>query len=107
MKLHATPSFLAGLFLLATLTASPVRAQQPDQPLGWFVPNPAWTLVDKVVPTADGSQLITTTGPDSRILFNNGAKAGTPHLRTEAFISDSIVSLEYMLRSDTRAGTAG
>ncbi len=104
MKLHATPSFLAGLCLLASLTSSSALAQQPDQPVGWFVTNPAWTLVENVVPTADGSQLITTSGRDNRILFINSAKPGTAHLRSEAFISDSIVTMEYMLRADTRAG---
>jgi len=95
---------LAGLCLFASLTSNPARAQQPDQPGGWFVANPAWTLVENVAPTADGSQLITTTGHDNRILFINAAKPGTPHLRSEAFISDSIVTMEYMLRSDARAG---
>ena len=104
MKPHATPSFRAGLCLLASLIFSPARAQQPDQPGGWFVTNPAWALVENVVPTADGSQLITTTGRDNRILFINAAKPGTPHLRTAANISDSIVTMEYLLRTNTRAG---
>ena len=104
MQFRATPTALAGLCLLACLPSQSASAQQPDLPAGWFVANPAWTLVENVVPTADGSQLITTSGRDKRILFINGAKPGTPHLRTEAFISDSIVSMEYMLRADTRAG---
>jgi mono/diheme cytochrome c family protein len=104
MKAFSTPPFLAGLWLLVCLSFGPAQAQQPDQPGGWFATNPAWTLVENVAPTADGSHLFATTGHDNRILFLNAARRGTPHLRTAASVGDCLVTMEYLLRADARAG---
>ncbi|HWA26077.1 MAG TPA: family 16 glycoside hydrolase [Lacunisphaera sp.] len=97
--------FISRSFLVFACQLSlPGHAQQPDQPAGWFVAHPAWTTVAGVALSADGKKLDATPGGDGRILLINDAKPGTPHLRTEAFISDSIVNLEYMLAGSTKAG---
>src|SRR5262249_25420131 len=95
---------LARLTLLACLCPGFSRAQQPDNPGAWFTPHPAWSAAAGVTLTPNGKSLAATPGDHGRILLINGAKPGTPHLRTQAFINDSVVSIEYMLAADTKAG---
>ena len=104
MKLHDASSLLLCILLLAGLAPLSAQAQQVDHPVGWFSKNSAWASAESVTPSSDGTQLLTTTGNNDRLMVIKAAQPGTPHLRTLAFISDSIVSMEYLLTSDTTAG---
>jgi len=98
-----TAPALLSLFA-AFLPASPTRAQSAGSLASWFQANPAWSVADAVAPADGGARFQVTPGASGRVMVIADAKPKTPHLKSKAYLGDSIVSLEYMLTTGTKAG---
>jgi hypothetical protein len=95
---------LPAALILFVLLSIPCRAQQAGDPAGWFQKNPAWSSVGSVTAGGTDAKLVTATSDAPHILFLAGAPAGTPQLRAQSYIGDTIVRMEYMLAAGTHAG---
>ena len=96
---------VAGAVLLASLAASSGHAQPTGNALpDWFQKNSGWSAVEAITPAEGGARLEVTPGGSGLVMVITDAKPRTPHLKTKAFIGDSIVTMEYMLTTGAKAG---
>lgn len=84
----------------AVLTAADLN---PAGPFDWFQPNPSWTRVGEVRLSPDFVSLQTTGTGEGAILFFSGEKPQTAQLRSQGYLGDCIVQLEFMLGPNTLA----
>ncbi len=97
-------SVLLVLPLLLALSSA-TRAAPPAGPAAWFFANPAWLPAETVALAPDGSRFEATTGT-AAILYHAGQNtpAKPAQLRTNAYLGDSVLRMEFMLTANAQAG---
>jgi hypothetical protein len=100
------PRAFAALAVLVTLGLSlnVARADAAGPITDWFVPNPAWTAVDAVMSVDGGTRLDLTPGTNPRVMVLTGARDKAPQLRSRAYLSDIVLSVEYLFTTGAKAG---
>ncbi len=95
---------LAVSLLISGLMSAFAWAQPTGSPSSWFDANPEWSTTN-TVKLIDGSATLEAT-PDraGAILYYTGKKTESAHLRTHAYIGDSVVQFEFLLPTGSSAG---
>lgn len=100
-------SFLSLLFasLLNFGLSSHASAQDltPSVPASWFQKNPAWTSATAVTLPEGSSALQATGAGEGPILFYDGNRPKAPQLHSQAYLSDCLLRMEFMLGPKTQA----
>lgn len=96
------PSWRPLIFFLSGFVALTLRAESTGSLASWFQPNPAWVAADEVV-VADGKLEVKTGGNSGRYFALTNAGPKNPQLRSKAYLSDCIVSAEYVFTAGTEA----
>ncbi len=94
MRLPATVIF--------SLLSALAFAQQPDDPLSYFLDNEHWQRVGTVA--VDGATLRWTREEENRIAINGEHWSESGHLETREHFGDSILRMEFMLPEGSSAG---
>ena len=91
------------VFSLAFVSVLPAANLNPRDPFGWFQPHPSWSQVSEVRLSPDFSTLLATAADKGAILFFSGEKPQTAQLRSQAYLGDCVVEMEFMLGPKTQA----
>lgn len=96
-------SFCVLVFSVAFVAVVRAADLNPGDPFGWFQPNPSWSRVSEVRLSPDFTTLQATGRSEGGILFFNGDKPQTAQLRSQGYLGDCIVQMDFMLGSRTHA----
>lgn len=92
---------LVSCLLLGVLWTKAFAAEPAISPSFWFAANPSWAAAESIALAPDGSRFEATSGAPN-ILYQMGA--GSPQLRTHAYLGDCVLRMEFMLTADAQAG---
>jgi hypothetical protein len=90
--------------LSAGLLLNPLRAESPAPITDWFAPNPAWRAVEAVKAVDGGQRLELTPGTVPQVMVLTDAQAKAPQLRSRAYLTDLVVSAEYLFTTGAKVG---
>ena len=95
---------IAFLFIVWAAMSALVTAQADANQSHWFAPNPEWSGAASVKITDDGARLDATPDADGPIIYYSGKKADSAQLRTNAYIGDCVVQMEFLAPAGSKAG---
>ncbi|MEO6993161.1 MAG: family 16 glycoside hydrolase [Lacunisphaera sp.] len=86
---------------MSALATAQTDANQSD----WFAPNPEWSGAASAKLTDSDARLEATPDANGPIIYYTGKKAAdSAHLRTNAYIGDCVVHLEFLAPTGSKAG---
>jgi hypothetical protein len=98
------PAALIAFLLPVFSLCAPAADSAPLPVSSWFVSNPEWTAAENLSLASDGTHF-ETSGSTPAVLYFAGHKpdAASTQLRTQAYIGDCVIRMEFMLTSNARA----